>query len=158
MSEARCQTALLGGAVEVRISDISLPCCEIKKVDEYTAVWPCGSLLVANRTGRQLTLRVVKVKKGDPSRQALPGTERIVQVPPKGTAEVAWYREPLQDEEYVLSVAQVTTEARGYILMWALVSAAVTGVTVAIVMSLYEKGKQRATEKLAGAAAARQPS
>ena len=140
---ARCQTTLLGGKVTVKVIDISLPCCELDKLDEYNLTWPCGSLLVVNGTGNTLTVRVAKINKNDPARQVIPGTERTVQISPKGSAEIAWYRDKLADQEYILSVVQVSTESKEYTLLWTLLTAALTGIVVSVAMNIYEKSKEK---------------
>lgn len=134
---------LLGGKIEVSNADLNLPCYEINKLDEYRVTWTCGGLLVTNKTDMRITLAVAKCRKDDPTFEPVPTTVKTVDVPPAGTAQVFFYREQSQEYAYVLQVVQAVRESRSYALEWAVISAVASGLAVAMIMSAYQKSKER---------------
>lgn len=134
---------LLGGKIEVSNAELNLPCYELTKLDEYRLTWTCGGLLVTNKTDMRITMLAAKYRRDDPALEPVTATAKTVDVPPAGTALVLFYREPSQEYAYILQVVQAIRESRSYALEWAVISAVASGLAVAMIMSAYQKSKER---------------
>lgn len=139
-----CAVTLIGGRIEL-VWEPGLPTCEITKLDEYNAIWTFGAVTVHNKTASQVTVRLARVPRENTT-QIVPNTERLIQVPPRGSVEIAFFRAPPEGELCLLSVVQVTTESKTYTLTWAVISAAVTGIGVALIMAALQRTKEKAAQ------------